>query len=88
VLLLLLVFSTINPALVILKLRPGEPRGSFEIPIFVPVLGALVCITLCVLRVSSGDIRATLIAGTLLAGAAALYVAIRPHIGGPREAPR
>ena len=51
------------------------PRGA------TPILGALVCTTLFVLRVSSGDLRATLIAGTLLAGAAVLYVAIKPHIG-------
>ncbi len=84
VLLLLLVFSVVNSALVVLKLRPDEPKGSFEIPIVVPILGALVCITLFVLRVLSGGqagLRATLIAGTLLAGAALLYVAIKPHIG-------
>jgi basic amino acid/polyamine antiporter, APA family len=89
VLLLLLVFSVVNSALVILKLRPGEPKGSFEIPIVVPILGALVCITLFVLRVASGGaagLRATMIAGTLLAGAALLYVAIRPHIGDARQA--
>jgi amino acid transporter len=88
VLLLLLVFSAVNGALVILKLRPGEARGSFEIPIFVPALGALVCLTLLVLRISSGDVRSTVIAGTLLLGAAALYVAIRPHIGTSEEQPR
>ncbi len=85
VLLLLLVFSVVNTALVILKLRPGEPKGSFEIPILIPILGALVCMTLFVLRVSSGSIRATLIAGTLLAGAAILYLAIKPHIGTAQE---
>lgn len=81
VLLLLLVFSVVNMALVILKLRPGEAKGAFEIPILIPILGSLVCITLFVLRVSSGGLRATIIAGTLLAGAALLYVAIKPHIG-------
>ena len=88
VLLLLLVFSVVNSALVVLKLRPDEPKGSFEIPIFVPILGALVCITLFVLRVASGGqagLRATLIAGTLLAGAALLYVAIKPHIGDAKQ---
>jgi amino acid transporter len=89
VLLLLLVFSVVNSALVILKLRPGEPRGSFEIPIVVPILGALVCITLFTLRVASGGaagLRATMIAGALLGGAVLLYVAIRPHIGDSKEA--
>jgi len=85
VLLLLLVFSVVNTALVILKLRADEPKGSFEVPILVPILGALVCATLFVLRVSSGGLRATVIAGTLLAGAAVLYVAIKPHIGTAKE---
>jgi amino acid transporter len=88
VLLLLLVFSVVNSALVILKLRPGEPKGSFEIPIAVPILGALVCITLFVLRVASGGqagLRATMIAGALLGGAVLLYAAIRPHIGDARQ---
>jgi amino acid transporter len=87
VLLLLLVFSAVNGALVILKLRRGETKGSFEIPIFVPALGALVCLTLLVLRISSGDVRSTVIAGTLLLGAAVLYVAIRPHIGKSEDMP-
>jgi amino acid transporter len=89
VLLLLLVFSIVNSALVILKLRPGEPTGSFEIPIVVPILGALVCITLFMLRVASGGaagLRATMIAGALLGGAVLLYVAIRPHIGDAKQA--
>jgi amino acid transporter len=89
VLLLLLVFAVVNSALVILKLRPGEPMGSFEIPIAVPILGALVCTTLFVLRVASGGaagLRATMIAGALLGGAVLLYVAIRPHIGDAKEA--
>ena len=88
VLLLLLVFSIVNSALVILKLRPDEPKGKFEIPIVVPILGALVCITLFVLRVVSGGeagLRATMIAGALLGGAVLLYVAIRPHIGDAKE---
>jgi amino acid transporter len=89
VLLLLLVFAVVNSALIILKLRPGEPMGSFEIPIAVPILGALVCTTLFVLRVASGGaagLRATMIAGALLGGAVLLYVAIRPHIGDAKEA--
>ena len=89
VLLLLLVFSVVNSALVILKLRPDEPKGRFEIPIWVPILGAAVCITLFVLRVASGGaagLRATMIAGALLGGAVLLYVAIRPHIGDAKQA--
>ena len=35
-----LVFLVVNSALVVLKMRPGEPPGGFELPIAVPALGA------------------------------------------------
>ena len=79
VLLLLLVFSVINSALVILKLRPGEPQGAFELPIAVPALGAVVCFVMFATRVGAGDWRAPMIAGVLLLGVAALRLWIRPH---------
>ena len=50
VLLLLLVFSVVNSALIILKLRPGEPRGAFELPLAVPALAAVVCVALFLAR--------------------------------------
>ena len=46
VLLLLAVFALMNAALVILKRRPGEEHGGFEIPVLIPALGALVCTVL------------------------------------------
>ena len=79
VLLLLLVFSVINSALVILKLRPGEPQGAFELPIAVPALGAVVCFMMFATRVWAGDWRAPMIAGVLLLGVAALRLWTRPH---------
>ena len=45
-LLLLLSFTVVNGALVVLKRRPGEPRGGFEVPIVVPILGAIVCVAM------------------------------------------
>ena len=57
VLLLLLVFMVVNGALVILKRRKSEELGRFEVPLFVPVLGALVCFVLIVVRVATGDSR-------------------------------
>lgn len=51
VLLLLTVFTIVNISLVVLKLRPSEPKGGFEVPIFVPALGALVCSALIVVRI-------------------------------------
>jgi len=78
VLLLMTVFVIVNSALVILKLRHGEPRGGFEVPIAVPILGALVCLTLLVNRVLGGDWRAPAMAGALLAAIALLYALLRP----------
>ena len=78
VLLMLLVFSIVNTALVVLKLRPAEPKGGFEIPLFVPVLGAAVCFALFIVRTTSGDWVATAIAGALLALIGLLYVTLKP----------
>ncbi len=78
VLLLLLVFALLNGALVLLKNREGEPRGRFEIPLILPVLGSLVCAGLVIVRVITGDWRAPALAGALLAGIFLLYALYRP----------
>ena len=77
VLLLLLVFTVVNGALFILKGRDGEKRGRFEIPRAIPALGASTCLILIVVRVATGDWQAPALAGALLVGAFALYVAMR-----------
>jgi APA family basic amino acid/polyamine antiporter len=77
VLLLLLVFMVVNGALFILRDRKGEAPGYFEIPRFVPALGALVCCLLIVVRTSTGDVEAPLLAGALLLGALAVYALMR-----------
>ncbi len=81
VLLLLLVFTVVNGALFVLKRRKGEKKGLFEVPIIVPALGALVCLTLIVVRVSTGDWRAPAIAGALLLGTLAIYALMRASAG-------
>lgn len=73
VLLLLFTFAIVNAALFVLKRRASEPEGRFEIPAWVPALGCLLCIVLIVVRVASGDMKAPLIAGALIAGILALY---------------
>lgn len=50
-LLLLSVFAVVNVSLVILKRRPGEVKGGFEVPLFVPILGAIVCLILIASRI-------------------------------------
>jgi APA family basic amino acid/polyamine antiporter len=77
VLLLLLVFMTVNGALFVLKGRKDEKPGRFEIPRFVPALGALVCGLLIVVRTATGDIQAPLLAGALLVGALGVYALMR-----------
>jgi amino acid transporter len=88
VLLLLSVFVAMNLGLIRLKLRKDEPPGAFEVPLFVPILGALVCLTLIGSKLvaawssDSPPARAArvsaLIALAILAGAALLYVLMRP----------
>lgn len=77
VLLLLFVFTVVNGALIILKRRPGEAPSRFEIPLFVPVLGAAFCAVLVVFRVTTGDWRAPAIAGVLLLGILVIHAVLR-----------
>ncbi len=85
VLLMLLVFAVVNTALVVLKLKPGEPKGSFEVPMIVPVLGVVVCLALFFVRLSSGDWVPPVIGAVLLLSVAVLYFVVRPQ--GFGEAP-
>lgn len=74
VLLLLTVFTIVNVALVILKQREPVPEGTFEVPVIVPMLGAVVCSSLIVVRLfQTGDFTAPLIAFGLITVIAALY---------------
>lgn len=73
--LLLSCFMLVNIALVILKHRKNEPRGKFEVPTVVPVLGAMVCF--CLLLYAQGPELKT--AGFILAAIAVLYFVIRPN---------
>ena len=79
-LLLLLSFMVVNSALIVLKLRPGEAPGSFEVLIVVPLLGIVVNATLIAARLSEGEgeWRAPKIAGAVIGAAALLYFVIRP----------
>ena len=83
-LLLLTCFTVVNCALIVLKRRPSEPKGGFEVPILIPVLGALVCAGLIAVRVTSRNAqgvyewKAPVIAVSMLAGIAVLYLVMRP----------
>jgi amino acid transporter len=81
VLLLLAVFVSVNLALLMLQRREGEARGGFEVPAFVPALGALICGALLVNRLLTGDWRAPALAAALL-GVIWLIWFLRP-VSGP-----
>lgn len=85
VLLLLTVFTVVNISLVVLKLRKGEERGGFEVPIIVPALGALVCGTLIITRLNTAltssnpaERPAPVIAIAIILIGLALYKVLKP----------
>lgn len=78
VLLLLFVFMVVNAALAVLKMRPGEPKGALELPIVIPVFGALVCGVLIAFRVATGSWQAPAIAGALLGAIVVIYAVLQP----------
>ena len=69
--LLLGVFIVVNASLIVLKRRPNEPRGRFEIPTIIPS-GVIL---------SHATRPALLTALALLAGIALLYLVMRPKDG-------
>ncbi len=83
-LLLLFTFAIVNSALLVLKRRPDEPVGRFEVPAIVPALGVLVCAGLIAARVHrvltepTESALALVIAGALVVVIAMLYVVLRP----------
>jgi amino acid transporter len=84
-LLLLSVFVVVNLALVILQRRDGEEKGGFEVPAFVPLLGAAVCAVLIVSRIHAaltspvpGLHIAPLVAGGIIATSLVLYRLFKP----------
>lgn len=72
--LLLIVFVVVHISLLVLKHRKGEPKGPFEVPSFVPVAGALVCI----LMIFHAQLKEIQLAGGLFLGISILYLILRP----------
>ena len=85
VLLLLTVFAIVNVSLIVLKRRAGEPTDGFDVPLAVPILGAMVCALLIVVRIqkafaSSDPAQSTapLIALSVFIVSLALYSVLKP----------
>jgi APA family basic amino acid/polyamine antiporter len=72
--LLMTVFVVINGALIVLKHRPGEAKGHFEVPTIVPVGGILIS-GLLLAHAKAPEIKVALV---LLAVIGVLYFFIRP----------
>ena len=94
VLLLLVVFTLVNLSLIVLKRRPGEPTDGFDVPLVVPVLGALVCALLVVVRIHAaftslkpGAAVAPMIAFGIFALSFLLYAIMKPKRGILTETP-
>lgn len=71
--LLLSCFIVVNIALIILK-RKEKIEGSFEVPAFVPALGAVVCLAI----LTKAQAPEILTAGAILAAILVLYFVMRP----------
>ena len=65
----------------------ARQRGYFEVPRLVPALGVFVCLALIVVRVTTGDWRASAIAGGLLLGCLGIYALMRPKATSGRRSP-
>lgn len=80
-LLLLCSFIVVDTSLIVLKRRPAEPPGGFEVPIVVPALGVLVNAAMIVARITSTTAggRAVAIAGVIVGGIVILYFIVRPR---------
>lgn len=79
-LLLLCCFIVVNGALIALKFRKGEPKGGFEVPVIVPMLGIVINIALIVARVTDPTFgtRPLAIAGILIGVITVLFFIMRP----------
>lgn len=77
VILLLAVFTLMNVAQIALAKRAGEPPARIKLPTIVPMTGGLICIVMLVVRATTGEIVAPLIAGCLLIAIMLLYLTTR-----------
>jgi APA family basic amino acid/polyamine antiporter len=72
--LLLSCFVVVNTALLVLKRREPTPEGVFDVPTFVPVAGAVICLAM----LSQARQPELITAGIILAVIGVLYLVLRP----------
>jgi uncharacterized membrane protein YfcA len=72
--LLLMCFTFVNVALLILKRHDHQGRGSFEVPAFVPVCGAVISVAM----LTQSKIEELKIAGAIVLVIVALYFVLKP----------
>jgi amino acid transporter len=77
VLLLLGVFVLMNVSYIVLTRRRGEPPAPIVLPTFVPVVAAVMCAGVLIVRTLTGESTAPLIAAGLLLASFGLYVTSR-----------
>jgi amino acid transporter len=77
VLLLLIVFTLVNGALIVLLRREGKVEGAFNCPVWTPALGALICLVMIVGRTLEGSWRSPAIAGGMILLIVLLYGLMR-----------
>jgi len=85
VLLLLLVFTIVNAALIVLTRREGKLKGRFNAPIALPAGGAVICAVLMGGQLLQVDWRALAIAGGIVAAILVLYLTTARGRAMPQE---
>ena len=85
VLLLLLVFTIVNAALIVLTRREGKLKGRFNAPIALPAGGAVICAVLMGGQLLQVDWRAPAIAGGIVAAILVLYLTTARGRAMPQE---
>ncbi len=77
VILLLIVFTLMNLAQLVLARREGEPDAPIKLPAAVPIAGATICVIMLIGRAATGEPRAPIIAGVLLLVILGVYALTR-----------
>ncbi len=73
VLMLLVVFTVVNGALIVLQRREGKIEGAFNCPVVIPALGVAICLLMIGGRLVEGSVRSPMIAGVMIIAILTLF---------------